>query len=769
MATETLGLAEIIESQSAKYATHNQALREIEGRTVRVKSRTTTAQPGSPAAGDTYILPTGATGTNWAGNDGKIAHYYGGSWKFWTPVEGVRVWVNDEDHRVVYNGSAWVLDTRAAMLTKSVAGGSNVTLTAAENSYPAIDCTGALTANIALIVTTTPKFFLIRNSTSGAYTLTVKTSAGTGVIVSQGTRALLFCDGTNVVSVSGTAGNPQGDRKESCRVATTANITLSGTQTIDSVSVVAGDRVLVKDQSTASENGIYVCAAGAWSRAADADTSDKVTAGMFTVVTEGGVAPDTLWVLTTNDPITLGSTSLTFAQLSGGGGGTFLALSDTPGSFSSESLKLVRVNAGETALEFVDPIDDFLALTDTPSAYTGHADKTVVVKGDETGIDFATPTSSALPVDDTTELVRDPADNSKKVRIDAGAVATSTTRTILMPDNDVDLGLVGSAGSASGLVENLEISTSRAGNAETIALKTSAGTDPSASDKIRIGFRDATAGSGAYSVLEISSATSITVSSGSTLGATSATPFRVWLVGFNDGGTFRLGVIKCALSDGVYGLQDNVLASSTAEGGAGAADSSGVIYTGTAVTSKAMRVLGYLEYTLTTAGTWDTAPSLVQVYDKGVRLPGAVLQTRTTTTGEVATTTTTIPLDDTVPQNTEGGEFMTRSITPVSATSMLRVMHHGTYNGSTNYHIICALFRDSTAGALSATVFSSEGARYGVVPVSVEVSAASTAATTFKVRAGMSVAGTLTFNGSGGSRNLGGVMGSFLRVEEIAT
>lgn len=203
MATETLGLAEIVESQSAKYATHNQALREIEGRTVRVKSRTTTAQPGSPAAGDTYILPTGATGTNWAGNDGKIAHYYGGSWKFWTPVEGVRVWVNDEDQRVVYNGSAWVLDTKMPMLTKSVAGGSNVTLTEAESRYPAIDCTGTLTANIALIVTTTPKFFFVRNSTSGAYTLTVKTSAGTGVLVTQGTRALLYCDGTNVVGVSG--------------------------------------------------------------------------------------------------------------------------------------------------------------------------------------------------------------------------------------------------------------------------------------------------------------------------------------------------------------------------------------------------------------------------------------------------------------------------------------------------------------------------------------------------------------------------------------
>jgi len=203
MATEVLGITELVDSQAAKYATHNEALRQLEGRMVRVKSRTTTAQPGSPDDGDTYILPAGATGTDWAGDDGKIAHYYGGSWKFWTPVEGVRVWVNDEDVRLVYDGTNFVLDTRMPMLSKSVAGSSNVTLTESESRYPAIDCTGALTANIALIVTTTPKFFLIRNSTSGSYTLTVKTSAGTGVIVTQGARALLYCDGTNVVGVSG--------------------------------------------------------------------------------------------------------------------------------------------------------------------------------------------------------------------------------------------------------------------------------------------------------------------------------------------------------------------------------------------------------------------------------------------------------------------------------------------------------------------------------------------------------------------------------------
>ena len=69
---------------------------------------------------------------------------------------------------------------------------------------------------------------------------------------------------------------PDAAFKKSVKVATTANITLTAPQTIDGVSVVAGDRVLVKDQTTASQNGIYIVAAGAWTRATDADASSEV-------------------------------------------------------------------------------------------------------------------------------------------------------------------------------------------------------------------------------------------------------------------------------------------------------------------------------------------------------------------------------------------------------------------------------------------------------------------------------------------------------------
>lgn len=106
------------------------------------------------------------------------------------------------------------------------------------------------------------------------------------------------------------------DFKNSVRVASTANIDLAtgGLLTIDGVSLSTDDRVLVKNQSTASENGIYLAKSGSWVRATDADSSAEVTAGMFMMVTEGTTYADTQWVLSTNDPITLDTTSLVFTQ-----------------------------------------------------------------------------------------------------------------------------------------------------------------------------------------------------------------------------------------------------------------------------------------------------------------------------------------------------------------------------------------------------------------------------------------------------------------------
>ena len=109
------------------------------------------------------------------------------------------------------------------------------------------------------------------------------------------------------------------DVKDSVKVATTANITLSGTQTIDGVAVSADERVLVKNQSTGSENGIYDCKAGSWSRSSDFDANSEVTSGAFVFVEQGTTSADSGFVLTTDGSITVGSTALSFTQFSGAG------------------------------------------------------------------------------------------------------------------------------------------------------------------------------------------------------------------------------------------------------------------------------------------------------------------------------------------------------------------------------------------------------------------------------------------------------------------
>lgn len=120
------------------------------------------------------------------------------------------------------------------------------------------------------------------------------------------------------------------DGKQSVRVAATGNVVLNGAQQIDGVAVIAGDRVLLPNQTLAKDNGLWIVANGDWVRANDANVSAKVTPGLTVMVEEGTLNGDSLWHLTTNAPITLGTTALTFKMLAGRTGiaaGTYKSLS----------------------------------------------------------------------------------------------------------------------------------------------------------------------------------------------------------------------------------------------------------------------------------------------------------------------------------------------------------------------------------------------------------------------------------------------------------
>ncbi|MDB6036023.1 MAG: hypothetical protein JWM16_6361 [Verrucomicrobiales bacterium] len=387
-------------------------------------------------------------------------------------------------------------------------------------------------------------------------------------------------------------------------------------------------------------------------------------------------------------------------------------------------------------------------------------------------------TASSTAVTDSTFRIQDDLDATRQIAFQASGITTGTTRTITVPDKSGTLAMLSDLPSSTqGTAPvNLALAAAVGSSALTISLKGVDGNDPSATNPVYIPFRNVTVATGTPSYLTITAATSLVISSGSTLGFTSAVATRLWIVAFNDAGTIRLGAITCTtLASGAllqYPLAALGIASSTAEGGAGAADSAQTFYTGAAVTSKAYTVLGYFSFEtgVATAGTWAAVPTRIQLFDPSVPLPGRVVQAPGNVTGAVATGTTLVPEDDTIPQNTEGDQYMSQAITPSSAANLLRTEAQANLANSVNgYYMAAALFQDSTASALSVVkgfVASTAGPVKYVLDHT--IIAGTTSATTMKLRAGGRDAGTTTFNGLTGTRQYGGVFNSFMRVSEIA-
>jgi cytoskeletal protein CcmA (bactofilin family) len=143
------------------------------------------------------------------------------------------------------------------------------------------------------------------------------------------------------------------DIKDSVKVATSGNVTLSGGATIDGVVLNVGDRVLVKHQTDATQNGIYVVQTGAWTRAIDFDQDTDVTSGAFVFVEQGTLGGNMGYVLVTDGAINIGVTPLSFTQFSGAGqviagtgiykNGNEIGIADT--GITAGTYKSVTVNA----------------------------------------------------------------------------------------------------------------------------------------------------------------------------------------------------------------------------------------------------------------------------------------------------------------------------------------------------------------------------------------------------------------------------------------
>lgn len=219
-----------------------------------------------------------------------------------------------------------------------------------------------------------------------------------------------------------------------------------------------------------------------------------------------------------------------------------------------------------------------------------------------------------------------------------------------------------------GVVANHGVSASAAAGALTINLTDAAGSSPSAGSAVSIPFRSATEATGTMMQRSVTASNSLVISSGSTLGVSAInTAFALWLVAFDDGGTIRLGIMNCLSGSNIYPLGGYMVASSTAEGGAGAADSAHVFYSGTAVTAKAYCPIARLEWSsgLSTLGTW-TAPSRIDLCRDGMKLPGDVIQLRQVVKSDTFTSTTTGALTDIT--------GLSLAITPTSAANMVRAI-----------------------------------------------------------------------------------------------
>jgi hypothetical protein len=248
-----------------------------------------------------------------------------------TPVTG-QIYYNSDSNDgavglLVYSGSAWEavgsidgIDVTGP-IEKSTSGGTvTISIRAASSSvsgsmsaahFTLVD--GATDANTASTV--------VKRDASGNFT--AGTVSATSVSISGSVTNAT--DAATKAYVDGVASGL--DVKASVRVATTANVALATAlengDAIDGITLATGNRVLVKNQSTGSENGIYVVqSSGAAVRATDADASVEVTAGLFTFVEEGTTNGNTGWVLTTDNPVTLGTTALVFSQFSGAAGVT---------------------------------------------------------------------------------------------------------------------------------------------------------------------------------------------------------------------------------------------------------------------------------------------------------------------------------------------------------------------------------------------------------------------------------------------------------------
>jgi hypothetical protein len=427
------------------------------------------------------------------------------------------------------------------------------------------------------------------------------------------------------------------------------NPAAGGLLVVDGVQLVAGDRVLVKDEASQVNNGIYAASTGPWTRTTDATGNTQFFSGMAVTVALGAVNAGQTFICTCpDDPVVVGTSLITFASqqvvataTQSATSATSLAISTGSKTFTTQAGKAFQVGQWMLIQETSNSANQMLGqitayVTGPGSSVAGH----VATFADGTG----------------------------KVLQDGGAIVGGP--------NTILPSMLANAAVAFGVgMLNGKLVASVAGNALTIAVKTLAGVDPSPTDPAFFLFRDASAG---YAVIEQTAALSITVPSGATLGTVNGYANRIWVGVFNNGGTAVLGVynsINAPNTSSPTILPWDETSPANGTGVTSSSTSAQLWYTASTLSSKVLRILGYVESTQSTAGTWATSPSKVQMFGPGVKRPGDTVQEVANFVSATASTTSATFVALT-------GENV--SIIPQSAANVIRVEASGSLNLPTN-------------------------------------------------------------------------------------
>src|SRR3990167_103780 len=254
---------------------------------------------------------------------------------------------------------------------------------------------------------------------------------------------------------------------------------------------------------------------------------------------------------------------------------------------------------------------------------------------------------------------------------------------------------------------NCYMTASVASSAITIALKTLAGSDATTTDAITFVLRNSTITNGSLTAYTLSGALTTVISSGSTLGCGSSEQVRIHvgaMLNASTGIELFYWTAAVAASTSIKRFDQTEFITTTAEGGAGAADSAQTAYSTTARTSQPWTYMGYIEATSSaTAGQWSSIDKIVN-WQPGVPMPGDIVRRERAFFPDSASTTTTFGVTGyEVPQNTYGAQFMQLAWTAKSVMNRAKIIWKGTFSHSVaDAGVNSALFQDSVAAALRA-------------------------------------------------------------------